>query len=263
MIYKIIKQRLRPESSPLTLAAATDVIINDSYCLRDMNSVLSVKVAKILNSLPIQKMLVVGNALPMLPYIMLLLGKEVLYVDMDPSVIRYGEVLIKTHKELYKKRLNYQGLVGVFGNGVINTHNIPLHSFDAVIMADLLGPVPQGGVNNWFKELDRLLTKRSYLLIDTFHMNRELIDRIATKSVLDGLKAMQQNPVSIEADTDPFHTLLGNVPFRGYAAQTFDDHTVLENMSRYFPQHNILLEGIQGTYNDPSSRNTLFEVNHR
>jgi Zn-dependent protease/ubiquinone/menaquinone biosynthesis C-methylase UbiE len=129
---------------------------------------------------PIDKVVIVGAGLRELPVLLSLMGKEVIFVDMD-TVMR--DSVARRHT-LIMKKLAARGISPVkpvryieaeIGELDLEDHGISPASFDLITFAELIGPEPKGDPGKWFRKAGELLKSRGYILIDEHDMGHSRV----------------------------------------------------------------------------------------
>lgn len=127
--------------------------------------------AKKLIELNIEKIVIVGSAVPTLCFLLILMDKPVVFIDLDELMqdtfqIKY-EFLCEN---IGRKDLPFTRVLGELGELDLSANNIAPQSFDAVLMVDLLGYPPQGSPRKWLQKAKELLkidsNRPGYLVID-------------------------------------------------------------------------------------------------
>ncbi|TRZ49417.1 class I SAM-dependent methyltransferase, partial [bacterium] len=145
----------------LSLERACSLIPQNWF--RDEELPLARNLAVEIIKLPIQKIMVVGNGLRSLPILLALMGKDVVFDDLDKHVIATAE------EWAGGLRGEFPGLSLSTIQGKIGRLVVPAEwegTFDLITFIDLIGDIPEGNIHNWLQTAKRLLKPKGYLVID-------------------------------------------------------------------------------------------------
>ncbi len=181
----------------------------------------------------IQKVIVVGDSLQVLPIYLALLGRDVIYIEENRNGARlresiYGDVVDDIRKDGFDNEYRLKIINSEIGTLDLEAHGLEAGGFDLVTLIDL-GCNPVGNPVQWFTKARELLKPQGYIVIDeTDWTQHEIIGSLVA-----------QKPV----------------PTPGLAVSAF---------SRVFPNaERVMTERIIGTYSwiTGVSNNVMYEVN--
>ncbi|MGD2278492.1 MAG: GNAT family N-acetyltransferase [Candidatus Omnitrophota bacterium] len=121
---------------------------------------------------PIDRIMIVGTGLIMLPLLLALTGKNVTLVGLDPVWEKAMPELVRVvNDELVKAGkfgdIEIKALTSEIGALDLEEHGLEPHSFDLVTFIDLIGTAyPKGEPSAWIRKAEELLKPEAYLVAD-------------------------------------------------------------------------------------------------
>jgi GNAT superfamily N-acetyltransferase len=160
-----------PASATLTADQAYDLLRKKDLENIDEGLIKAFRFAKYIEKYSIEKVVVVGSGLRNLPIFLSLMGKEVVFVDLEhaqtSSLSRRDRLLMKGLERRGAgafKEVKY--VHGEIGELDLAKEGIEAGSFDLVTFIDIIGPSPQGEPEQWFHKAKEMLKPEGYILLD-------------------------------------------------------------------------------------------------
>ncbi|MFA6350198.1 MAG: ATP-binding protein, partial [Candidatus Omnitrophota bacterium] len=125
-----------------------------------------VKLLEELEKLPIQNVLIAGDAMPKLHFLLALMGKNITFADLNESKVDNMKRMLGLINANLKKEGRASIEIEFYAGDIGNFVSPQGVNFDLITFIDLVGGIPKGGIENWLKTARRLLNDEGYIIVD-------------------------------------------------------------------------------------------------
>ena len=134
----------------------------------------SIKLAEVVSKYEMDHALIIGNGLSVFPFLLALMGREVVFLNLDGHIHREMAILERKITDKLKKngselKLRFRSIQAEIGALKHRLKDLSLQrdSFDLVTFVDLVGnDIPRGKLQEWLLTANALLGPTGYLVID-------------------------------------------------------------------------------------------------
>ncbi|NQT32510.1 MAG: HEAT repeat domain-containing protein, partial [Candidatus Omnitrophica bacterium] len=165
-----------PAEALAKAGTAEDMSLDEAYSfllkhpfLNESDLELSRKTAEGILKYPIDRIMVVGDGLWSLVFLLALTGKDVAFVEVDADKIEITKRYLEDRREYLRGALQITTVCGGIGVLDIEKSDIKPHSYDLITFIDLIGGFPNGDPRKWLLKAQELLKPEGYLLVDEDH----------------------------------------------------------------------------------------------
>ena len=167
---------------PMSLDNAAKILRPRKQRLTDYELAYSVDAARKILTLPVERIVIVGNSLFYLPLLLALCGKEVVFIDQEASVGSAVNMIMVRAASISRDigwELKIKGIMTEIGILDLEAEGLETGAYDLITFLDLIGGRPEGTPKIWLEKAKKLLKPEAYLLIDeTPNLRGSLIESL-------------------------------------------------------------------------------------